>query len=68
MAPMAKKKTPAPAPVALTETDIRMIAALAGADVRTVRRWLAGEAIRGGALKDRLTAAKAKLASAGGTP
>ncbi|MEZ4293993.1 MAG: hypothetical protein R3B70_03370 [Polyangiaceae bacterium] len=38
-----------------------MIAGLAGCDVRTARRYLKGETIKGNLLRERLDAAKAKV-------
>lgn len=39
------------------ETKVRLIAAIAEADVRTVRRYLKGEAVKGASLRERLAAA-----------
>lgn len=58
---MGTPKSKKAAPVALTETDIRLIAARAGADVRTVRRWLANENVRGASLKERLAEARRRV-------
>ena len=49
------------------ETTIRLIAALAKADVRTVRRHLNGEKVKGAALRERIVEAVERVkAEAGG--
>lgn len=39
---------------AVTEQQVRLVAAFAGADVRTVRKFLEGGIVRGAALRERL--------------
>lgn len=38
----------------VTEQQVRLVAAFAGADVRTVRKFLEGGEVRGAALRERL--------------
>ena len=47
-----KKRLATPAPV--TEQRVRLVAAFAGADARTVRKYLEGGEVRGAALRERL--------------
>lgn len=69
MTGMTRKKEQQPAPV-ITDAFVRLVAALAQADVRTARRYLEGGAVRGAALVERLATAKTKATAitAGGTP
>jgi hypothetical protein len=57
---MAKKTDAAPV-VPLTEQEIRLVAAYAGADVRTVRRWLDSGEVRGAILTERLMSARKRV-------
>jgi hypothetical protein len=41
-----------------TEQRVMLIAGLAGADCRTVRRYLAGQPVRGATLRERIEEAK----------
>ncbi len=45
------------------ETKVRLIAAIAEADVRTVRRYLKGETVKGASLRERLSAAVRRVRS-----
>lgn len=53
-----------------TEANARLVAGFAGADVRTARRYLNGEPVKGEALKERLAEAvkRAKREQGGGPP
>jgi hypothetical protein len=59
------RKDQTPAPV-ITDAFVRLVAALAQADVRTARRFLEGGDVRGSALVERLTAAKKRAAEING--
>lgn len=49
--------------VQVTEQQVRLVAAFAGADVRTVRKFLEGGEVRGAALRERLEKAVKQAAA-----
>lgn len=53
-APSAMSAAPS---LPFTETNIHLVAGLACADVRTARRYLRGDAVKGAALREKLAAA-----------
>lgn len=52
----------------VNETTVRLVAALAGADPRTARRFLAGEPVKGRLLREKLAEAARKVAAENAAP